>query len=269
VKLLRNRLPLLAWLALACSLPAGADAQAIASGTGQRLEPRLTLGSASARDDTLVPIAFTGPFVSLGARYALIGEVHSFEAELNLGLGVLVNRFDDIAAHFGHTLAAGYLYAFDRGPSSRSAVGAVLRARSEISYLASWDDAHGYWLATLAIGPALQLARPLGRGVWLEGRGELALFGLRSRPPGYRINKQDALSQAGFYFDRLFESAEVFSPLDVQQFELEALARFRRAGEPLGSGFGLGLGASFHRAIDPQPYAVLHTQVTVAYGFEL
>jgi hypothetical protein len=61
----------------------------------------------------------------------------------------------------------------------------------------------------------------------------------------------------------------VFSPLSVQQIDLEALARFRRAGEPLGAGFGVGLGASFYRAKDPEPYAVLHTRIVLAYGFAL
>jgi hypothetical protein len=97
-------------------------------------------------------------------------------------------------------------------------------------------------------------------------RAELALFGVASRPPSYRANKQDALTHARFHFDRL-DGGEPFWLLDVQLARLEALLRWRAHGAPFGSGFGLGAFARFARAREPEPYAALYAGLLLDYGW--
>ncbi len=239
-----------------------------ASGAANRFELLAWASAVSTRDDTLVPLAFTGPALALGARYGYAARRHAFDAELRAGFGVLWNRFGHVAAQIFHGLSAGYAYALSDG-AQRLALGGALRFDTDVAYLASWDDAHGYWLSALSLWPYVHDARPLGGFAWLESRAGFALFGLASRPPAYRANKQDALPHPGYYFDRIGQSPRWVGPLQVQAIELELLARFRRHRDAAGSGLGLGLRVRFARASDPAPFATLYTGAVVSYGFEL
>jgi hypothetical protein len=150
-------------------LVAVAAAPAHAQGVVQGV---IMFGSASAREDVLVPLAFTGPQLELGARYGFATGPHRLESELTAGIGVLYTRFEQQAEQLSHGLMLGYARTLDEASGRGLALGGVLRWRDELSYLESWDDAHGYWLSTLTLGPlVLHELQPLS---WLavEGRGE-------------------------------------------------------------------------------------------------
>jgi len=256
-----------AFLALTTGVPAGAVAQARRS--PQRIELRVAIDSLSVREDGLVPLAFTGPALALGARYGVALQRHVFDAQLDLGFGMLFNRFGHMAAQIEHGLALGYGYDLCEEPASVIAPGAALRTDTNVAYLASWDDAHGYWLASVGLWPRLDYARPLTSSAQLESRAKLMLVGVASRPPPYRQNKQDAMTHVGYYFDRIGHSPRWLSPLTVQAIELEAQVRFRDSRVSLGRGWGVGGEARFARARDPKPYTSLYLGIVGSYGFAL
>jgi hypothetical protein len=136
-----------------------------------------------------------------------------------------------------------------------------------MAFFQTWDDAHGYWLASWALGPTLQHARQVWSGGYLETRAELGLFGLYSRPPTYRYNKQDDLTLLHFHFDRSLAAPKVFSPFDVQLLRWTALLRFRSTRSQYGEGLGVGVDVRFSRAADPAPFMWLYSGLRVAYGW--
>jgi hypothetical protein len=225
-----------------------------------------TLGSTSARDDLLVPLGFTGPAIGLGARYSLAAGRQRAEAELQLGIGLLHNRFDHQAEQLSHGLAAGYRYTLANG----SELGGIVRWHDELSYLESWDDAHGYWLSQLVVGVTARDARMLRSAVALEMSADLALFGVVSRPPARRTNKQDALTHVGYHIDRLGEGTQLAWIGNTQSLRIESIARFRTGARPTGSGLGVGLFATLARTtVAPEPYTLLAAGVVCGFGWEL
>ena len=239
---------------------------AAAQGQAHVVQGWATLGSTSARDDLLVPLAFTGPAVGLGARYSLAAGRQRADVELQLGIGLLHNRFDHQAEQLAHGLAAGYRYTLPNG----SELGGIARWHDELSYLESWDDAHGYWLSQLVVGATARDTRMLSSAMALETRAELALLGVVSRPPGRRTNKQDALTHFGYHVDRLGDGARLGWIGNTQSLRIESIARFRAAGRPAGTGLGIGLFAAIARTtVAPEPYMVLVGGVMCGFGWEL
>jgi hypothetical protein len=254
-----------ACLAALSLLPAGrARAQ-----TDHVLQAVATLGSASARDDLLVPLAFTGPGLGLGSRYRLGFGTNAIEAELGLGLALLTNRFEHEAEQLSHGLAVGYSRVIAPNGGQRTELAAIVRWQDELTYFESWDDAHGYWLSSLVLAPAVRDSRALSSALVLESRAEVALLGISARPPERRWNKQDALTHFSYHVDRLGHGTRLATPLNLQSLRAEALLRFRRSAAPVGSGFGAGLTAAFSRSGDPEPYLLLQAGAIVTYGWEL
>jgi hypothetical protein len=236
--------------------------------TRHTLNARWDVGLASFREDLLVPLAFSGFGTQLGVDYELRGKQQSFEADLTLGAAYALNRFEHQALGLNHDIGLGYVRVLDRTDVCEWWLGAGLREQTHLQLIESWDDAHGYWIATWALGPIVHHERQLWSRGWLEARTELGLLGLVSRPPSYRFNKQDALTHVDFHFNRSFDDPEWFSPLDVQLLRLSALVRFRGAAQH-GRGFGLGLDFQFARASEPEPAATTYSGVRLAYGWGL
>lgn len=232
------------------------------------LEAAIPISSASARDDLLVPVAATGLLLGLASRYRLGLASERFEAELGLSAAIMFDHYGNAAVQIPHTLALGYAHVVQRSASALMMLGVNARWSTEISYFAAWDDAHGYWLSMLALGPTMRHAATIGQSVVLETGAELALLGLSSRPPRYRFNKQDALTQPGYYLDRLGD-AEPFWLWDVQALRVEALLRARTSHAAYGTGFGAGGYARLARASEPEPYTVLYVGVLLDYGWQL
>jgi hypothetical protein len=256
----------IARFALAASLVShGAMAHAQMDHT---LTLRWDFGLASFREDLLVPLAFSGIGTHLGGGYELRGRRHGFEADLSLGAAYALNRFDHRALGLNHELGLGYIHALARSDSCSWWLGVGLRDETHLHLIESWDDAHGYWIASWALGPILHHDRQLWARGWLEARGEAGLFGLISRPPEYRFNKQDALTHVDFHFNRSFDAPEWFSPLDAQLLRLSALVRFRSSTHH-GQGLGLGVDFRFARAANPLPAATMYSGLRLAYGWGL
>lgn len=253
---------------LLLALPQGVCASERPS-TAQRIELRGLLSSLSVRDDSLVPLAFTGPQLAFGARYGAVSGRHGVDADLRVGFGTVWNRFGHIGAHIAHGIGLTYTQALVDRTDLRFALGAALRFDTSVAYLATWDDAHAYWLASAALWPAVVDSRPLIGAAWLESRCEFALIGFGSRPPAYRANKQDALSELGYYFDRIGRSPRWLWPWQLQAIELEVLARFRQTPLAAGTGWGTGVSIRFARATFPEPYTQLYVGVVAGYGFRL
>jgi hypothetical protein len=227
------------------------------------------IGIASFREDLLVPLAFSGIGTHLGGGYELRGQLHGFEADLSLGAAYAWNRFEHPALQLNHTLGLGYVHALERHEACSWWLGAGLRNETLLHFIESWDDAHGYWMASWSLGPIVEHERQLWPRGWLEARAEAGLFGLISRPPAYRLNKQDALTHIEYHFNRSFHDPKGFSPLDVQLIRLSALVRFRRATQHHGEGFGLGFDFRFARAADPLPASSMYSGLRLAYGWGL
>lgn len=263
MQLICDRLGLLALVIAVCSAaPLGARAQS------HVVEAGLAVTSASARDDLLVPLTSTGSGLGLLGRYRLGIGSERFEAELALGAAVMFDRFDNPAIQLPYSVALAYAHVMQRSRTTMTQLGATLRWQTEISYFEAWDDAHGYWLSLLALGPSLRHAYSLASNLALESRAEVALLGIASRPPSYRWNKQDALPHAEYYVDRI-EDGEPVWLWDVQALSIEAVARVRTASATYGTGFGAGAVTRLARASDPAPYAALYIGVLLDYGWQL
>lgn len=250
-------------IAACVALPIAARAQS------HVIEGAVVVTSASARDDLLVPLASTGSGLSLLGRYRLGIDSERVEAELALGAAVMFDRFDNAALQLPYSFALAYAHVVQRSPVTMTQLGATLRWQTDLSYFEAWDDAHGYWLSMIALGPHVRHAYGFARAMTLETGAELALFGLASRPPSYRWNKQDALPRAEYYVDRIGDG-EPFWLWDVQAVRIEALLRARdAAASTYGTGFGGGVLARLARASDPEPYTALYLGILIDYGWQL
>jgi hypothetical protein len=237
-----------------------AGARPRAAPAAQTLELRPSAGVASVRDDVLVPLAFTGPALELDLRYGRSAGATQGELGLRGGLALLRDRFGHDAANLHGELGATVLRAVAGGWR----VGGVSRLQQDLAYLYKWDDAHGYWLTAWTIGPAVARERAIGSAGVLVARADLALAALASRPPARRLNKQDALTHVGFYFDRLAADPQLLSPLAFQHVRAEL--GWRR--EPVDrAGWTFGAEARFSRARDPAPFAALYVGAFAARGW--
>lgn len=249
--------PLIVWL---LALPAGGQPLT------QRVESRFGLGSLSVRDDLLVPYAFTGPALAIAGAYALMKGPHVFDVALDFGTAPAWTRAGDPGLQTRYALAAMYNVAVHAGPRRSTWAGAFVRFSHDLAYLLSWDDAHGYWLDALMVGPALRHTEQPWRGVALELQADLGLLGLASRPPARRLNKQDALTKVRYHFNRLAQTPEFAWLGETTLLRAEALLRWRPREKPWGSGAGLGLETQLTRARDPQPLTVWYVGILGSYA---
>jgi hypothetical protein len=155
------------------------------------------------REDLLVPYAFTGPALAFGAGYGLMKGSHGLDLTLDFGMAPAWTRAGDPGLHARYALGAAY-HALIYARARRSSwLGVVTRFSHELASLVSWDDAHGYWLDALMVGPALRHTEQPWPGAALELQTDVGLLGLSSRPPARRLNKQDALTKVRYHFNRL------------------------------------------------------------------
>jgi len=233
-----------------------------------RLVAGLALGSHSVRDDVLVPLASTGPTLTARTGFAVSRGPHLASLSFDGGLGVLFDTYDHRAWHVSHSFALAYLRWLTEKASPRWSVGASGRLTTDNSYFEDWDDAHGYWLATLMIGPAASYVRRVRADTWWETTADIGLVGIASRPPDRRLNKQDPLNYPLTYlFDRIGDDPEFSSVLDTQRLELESMVRFRSDAAPLGSGWGVGGVLRFAHTRRPEPYALWSFLLSGTYGW--
>jgi hypothetical protein len=232
----------------------------------QRVESRLGLGSLSMREDLLVPYAFTGPALAFGAGYGLMKGAHGLDLSLDFGMAPAWTRAGDPGLHARYALGAAYNVLIYARARRSSWLGAVARFNHELASLVSWDDAHGYWLDALMVGPALRHTEQPWPGLALELQTEVGLLGLSSRPPARRLNKQDALTKVRYHFNRLAQQPEVAWLGNTTLLRAEAVLRWRAREQAWGNGAGVGLETRLARASDPQPLTLWYVGVLGSYG---
>lgn len=150
----------------------------------------LDLGLQSVRDDTLAPVAFSGPQLLFVPRY--FGQLGNglLTGEARLGLGYVLDRADAEGATFAWGLRASYSFLVREGDWNVT-VGPALGWSNDLFYLVDWDDGHGYWIGTVWLGPGARVWHWL-MGLWrMDVGGEIALLGWQSRTPPGRRRKQE------------------------------------------------------------------------------
>jgi len=250
----------IAFIALVLCQPGGAHAEA-----AHAIETQLGAGSLSVREDVLVSYAFTGPAPTLAGAYRATWDAHCFEVGLKAAFGLLFTREGELGADAAHELYAQSMHRVLDAARRTLRLGPSLRYAHDLAYLYEWDDAHGYWLASLMLGAHGKHRERLSARHDLELGVELGLLGIASRPPARRLNKQDALNHAGFYFDRLGSDPSFAWFVDTLQLRVSALIRFVRPGRALGAGWGVGYESRLSRASDPAPITIWYNGLLASY----
>jgi hypothetical protein len=231
----------------------------------QRIEGRASAGALSVREDLLVPYAFTGPEFNVGASYGLSRGRYAFDLSIEFGTSPVWTRAKDSGLYLHNEIAISYHECAYVSARRALWIGALVRSSHEFAYLASWDDTHGYWLDAIMIGPTLRHAERVSAAHVLELIGDFSVMGVASRPPARRLNKQDALTQGAYHFDRLGENPKLAWLGQTSFARATALLRFRSEVERFGSGLGLGLEARVAHAKRPQPYTSLYMGVLFSF----
>jgi len=255
------------WLAIGLLIVVCPRAPVLAEPLHQRIEGRFSAGVLSVRDDLLVPYAFTGPELNLGASYGLWRDRHAFELRIEAGSAGIWTRAKEPGIYVHYEISASFSECAYADARRALWIGALLRAGHELAYLAAWDDAHGYWLDAIMLGPSLLHAERLSAGLVLELSGDLSLIGAATRPPARRLNKQDALSHGSYHFDRLAEVPMLAWVGQTSLARATALVRWRSAVAQLASGFGLGLESRIAHARKPEPYTSWYLGVVGSFAW--
>lgn len=206
------------------------------------------------RDDLLTPLAFGGGGLDLGVRYAGHVGPGLLEGALDAGLVMMVERHGNGGAAIDWNLVARYLF-----PAGAFAVGPSFGLDHDVYYLYSWDNAHGYWLGARWIGVSARVNVALGDAA-LDLAGDVALAGFFSRPPEYRLEKQDPLKDPMFFLEGPFTGDRFGWLPDFQVLRLQA--DLHLSDDAIGvtsGGWALGMEARLTHAAEPAPI----------WGFEL
>lgn len=252
-------------LALCFVALAFAPSGTLAEPVYQRLEGRASAGAVSLREDLLVPYAFTGPEFNVGASYGIARGRYAFDLSIEFGPAPVWTRAKDSGIYVHNEIAASYHECAYVSARRAFWIGALVRSSHEFAYLASWDDAHGYWLDAIMLGPSLRHAERVSAEHVLELIGDFSVMGAASRPPARRLNKQDALTRGVYHFDRLGEDTKLAWIGQTSFARATGLVRFRREVERFGSGFGLGLETRIAHAKRPQPYTSWYMGVLLSF----
>ena len=123
-----------------------------------------------------------------------------------------------------------------------------------------WDDAHLYWLASHAVGPAFHITHTIdsGRPVWLAA--ELPLVALVGRPPERRLSKVDDLVVPYTWFGGPSRKLKGRSWPDYAAVDA-------RVGTPLGKHSQLWWEIAFRTYSEPRRVGILEQSLAVQWAF--
>jgi hypothetical protein len=230
----------------------------------------LALRADTVREDLLVPLSFSGPGIRLGGFYQGAVGPGLLEARLELGLRLLENRFGHEAYGLDHGLAVAWVLPVVAGDRLRLALGPAVAWETRLTYLESWDDAHGYWLGARWLGPAARMDVALGSAWRLEASPSVALLGYVGRPPAYRYHKQDALESLDYHVLGPQEDADFATLADFQAAALRlAFRRVSFDAGPLADGLSFGVDGRLARASDPATVVDLEAALWAAWAWRL
>jgi hypothetical protein len=208
-------------------------------------------GLATSRDDILVPRALSGPRLALGPRYAAALGPGVLFAEWHIAAAYELDRDGYEGVAFDHALDAEYLFSFAQGSALTQALGPALGWDTDIAGIVSWDDAHAYWIASRWLGASWRAAAPAWLGYRWRFFAELPLLALLSRPPGYRSNKQDAMTHLGFYFFDVHADPDVVWLAQLQQLRASVDLWYGRSAGLVPEGWAIGSELRVAHAVDP------------------
>jgi hypothetical protein len=252
-------------VAAAVSVPASPPRREVRHGLGLRLGPRAT----TVREDLLVPLTFSGGGPDIGAAYRGLLGPGLLDARFEIGAALVSNRFGQLGLTLHHALAAAYRLPLPGASAWRFALGGVIGESSDSLALASWDDAHGYWVGLGWLGPSASVQGPLSAGWQLAGTAELALVGTVGRPPQFRDNKQDPNNRVSYYTTHPFADSSFFTPWNVQLLRFDIAARRTGADDRIGRGWSFGCQGRFTRASEPATILVFEAVLYAAWTWGL
>jgi hypothetical protein len=237
--------------------------------------PRRTLGFAvdtgvaSNRDDLIVPRASSGPRLGLSGRYAGVMGPGTLHVQLHLAAAYVLDRDGNPGLAIDHAIGADYVFDLGQRDGLRQAVGPAIGADTDVAGLVSWDNAHAYWIATRWIGVSWRAHMPAWQGWRWDVGIEVPAFGLLSRPPSYRHNKQDALNHVGFYlFDVQSDPTPVWFT-ELQQLRVAVDLWKGDSANFVARGWALGVETRFAHAVEPQSAFAIRTTLRFTATWEL
>lgn len=225
----------------------------------------LDIGVHVARDDTLVPLAHTGPRLALSPRY--FGEFGSGLGLADARVGFAYLRGPEAEEAYSTLWAfhAGLVFFLQHGSGYGLALGPALGWDNETFYFGDWDDSHAYWLGVLWAGPRMHAFSRLSEGWRADLDAQVALLGFYSRPPAYRIRKQELADD----FSTLVEwPTHGLEPGWVAEFQVvrASLDFYRsRSDSRVPRGMGLGTEVGFSHASSPDLAVSFETLVRISY----
>lgn len=159
------------------------------------------VGTASYREDLLVPLGFSGPSFSLGGMYTRQTEQKYTQIRLRFSMGLLENRY----SHKAYSAVIELQTSMVRKISENTGPGDIWAGISvplQLTnlFLESWDDSHLYWLTTHSLAFVTEYRTRIP-GIWNPIiRLDMPVIGFISRPPTYRYKKQEALTHLTYHF---------------------------------------------------------------------
>lgn len=171
----------------------GFASESVASnGPSHHLGYILSADATQYRDDSLVPMRFSGGGGNIGLGWTF--RRHRVQLAVNIGLGA--SYVTERMGNPGLVLPlwcqmSGYRLGFARWEHMTMHLGMFWRSRITQAMLYSWDDAHFYFLASHVAGPSARIEWPLPKNKKLIGAIYLPMLGIIGRPPAQRFVKQE------------------------------------------------------------------------------
>lgn len=234
--------------------------------TRQHLGIQFAGGSASYREDLIVPLGFGGPSLSLGPVYTRQAEESLIRIGLSFPVGYLKNRYSHEAYVIRLEFDPSWVRRLTRHDRYGGLWGGIaLPMQMNNLFLESWDDAHLYWLTTYSLAPAIEWQKEISEKNQAVVRMEVPLVSLVSRPPAYRRTKQEALSHWTYHFTRPNGSLHLETPGVYRGLFLRILFT-RKMGRSL---LGLGCEFQYHHCTRPRDIRAMNTLVTISYQWRI
>ncbi|MDH4241249.1 MAG: hypothetical protein OEW48_16955 [Phycisphaerae bacterium] len=226
----------------------------------------LGAGIGSYREDLVVPISFDGPAFILGGQYSVRTARNSLQIRLCISAAPLKNRFSHEAYSTTLELRPSWTrMVWSNGHSRQFWGGIALPLQMRNLFLASWDDAHLYWLTTHSLAVVGEYHTSLPRLGYTVIRLDLPIIGLVSRPPDYRYRQQEPLNHFSYHFSAPNKSFDLKTIWGFQSPLLQVMIR----PESRGTLLSLGLELALDHCREPKDIWILNTRLLVRYQWKI
>lgn len=232
----------------------------------QHLGVLLGGGIGSYREDLVVPISFDGPAFTLGGLYSVQTARDFLQIRLGISMAFLNNRFSHEAYAASLELRPSWTkLVWGKKPGNQIWCGLALPLQMRNLFINSWDEAHLYWLTTHSVAIAGEYHTHLPRLGYSVIRLDLPLFGLISRPPDYRYQKQEPMNHFSHHFNAPNRSLAFKCIWGYQSPLLQVM--IRRIGKSALMNIGLELALS--HCPEPKDIWILYTKLLFSYQWRI